>query len=68
MEKRRSRIRRVALCPRIGALLRYQTRTVRVVAEARGARAMIESLDNTGRAFVSTVKWANLRELDAQLF
>jgi hypothetical protein len=30
---------------------------VRVIAEARGQRAMIESLDTTGRTFVSTVKW-----------
>jgi hypothetical protein len=51
MEKKRSRIRREALCPPIGALLRYQARIVRVVAEARGQRAMIESLDATGRTF-----------------
>ncbi len=56
------------MCPPIGALRRYQARIVRVVAEARGQRAMIESLDNTGRPFVSTVKWDNLRELGAQLF
>ncbi|CAE6755531.1 hypothetical protein R69927_06442 [Paraburkholderia domus] len=29
---------------------------------------MIESLDITGRQFVSTVKWDSLRELGAQLF
>jgi hypothetical protein len=68
MEMKRSRIRREALCPPIGALLRYQARIVRVVAEARGQRAMIESLDTTGRTFVSTVKWNSLRELGAQLF
>jgi hypothetical protein len=68
MEKKRSRIRREALCPPIGALLRYQTHTMRVVAEARGQRAMIESLDTTGRTFVSIVKWDSLRELGAQLF
>ncbi|MFM0312417.1 hypothetical protein P0D71_31895 [Paraburkholderia sp. RL17-383-BIF-A] len=68
METKRSRVRRQILCPPIGALLRYQTRIVRVVAEARGQRAMIESLDTTGRAFVSTVKWASLCELGAQLF
>ena len=68
MEKKRSRIRRDGLCPPIGALLRYRTRIVRVVAEARGQRAMIESLDTTGRTFVSTVKWNSLRELGAQLF
>jgi len=45
------------LCPPIGTLLRYRARTVRVVAEACGHRAMIESLDTTGRTFVSTVKW-----------
>ena len=58
-------MRREALCPPIGALLRYRTR---VVAEARGQRAMIESLDTTGRTFVSTVKWVSLRELGNQLF
>ncbi|MBK3745039.1 hypothetical protein G3A39_38245 [Paraburkholderia aspalathi] len=68
MVKKRSRIRREALCPPIGALLRYRTRIVRVVAEARGQRAMIESLDTAGRSFVSTVKWASLRELGSQLF
>jgi hypothetical protein len=57
MEKKRSRTRRQPLCPTIGALLRYQTRIVRVIAEARGQRAMIESLDTAGRTFVSTVKW-----------
>jgi hypothetical protein len=68
MEIKRSRIHREALCPPIGALLRYQTRIVRVIAEARGQRAMIESLDTAGGAFVSTVKWNSLRELGAQLF
>lgn len=68
MEKKRSRIRREALCPPIGMLLRYRARIVRVVAEARGQRAMIESLDTTGRPFVSTVKWNSLSELGAQLF
>jgi hypothetical protein len=56
------------LCPPIGALLRYRTRIVRVIAEARGQRAMIESLDTTGRTFVSAVKWDSLRELGVQLF
>ncbi|MGF7001443.1 hypothetical protein P3T25_009836 [Paraburkholderia sp. GAS32] len=68
MEKKRSRSRREPLCPPIGALLRYRMRIVRVIAEARGQRAMIESLDTTGRTFVSTVKWNSLRELGAQLF
>jgi hypothetical protein len=66
MQKERSRIRREA--PPVGALLRYQARIVRVVAEARAQRAMIESLDTTGRRFISTVKWGSLRELGAQLF
>jgi hypothetical protein len=64
MQKKRSRFRREA--PPIGALLRYQARIVRVVAEARGQRAMIESLDTMGRTFISTVKWGSLRELGAQ--
>jgi transposase-like protein len=46
----------------------YRTRIVRVIAEARGQRAMIESLDTAGRAFVSTVKWGSLHELGAQFF
>jgi len=54
--------------PTIGALLLYQTRIVRVIAEARRQRAMIESLDTAGRASVSTVKWNSVRELGAQLF
>jgi hypothetical protein len=34
MEKKRSRSRRNPLCPPVGALLRYRTRIVRVIAEA----------------------------------
>ncbi|MGF7128818.1 hypothetical protein P3T40_000284 [Paraburkholderia sp. EB58] len=68
MKIRRSRIQKEVLCPPIGTLLRYRTRIVRVIAEARGQRAMIESLDTAGRSFVSTVKWHSLRELGAQLF
>ncbi|MGF6902638.1 hypothetical protein [Paraburkholderia sp. GAS348] len=68
MEKKRSRIHQEVLCPPIGALLRYRTRIVRVIVEARGQRAMIESLDTTGQTFVSAVKSNSLRELDAQLF
>ena len=68
MEKKRSGTRRQTSCPTIGALLRYQTRIVRVIAEARGQRAMIESLDTAGTTFVSTVKWGSLHELGAQLF
>ncbi|NPT57174.1 hypothetical protein [Paraburkholderia elongata] len=62
MEKKRSRTRRQTSCPTIGALLRYRTRIVRVIAEARGQQAMIESLDTTGRTFVSRVKWGSLRD------
>ncbi|WP_429290637.1 hypothetical protein [Paraburkholderia sp. CI3] len=51
-----------------GAAALPGARIVRVVAEARIQRAMVESLDTTGRTFVSTVKWDSLRELDAQLF
>jgi hypothetical protein len=68
MEKKRPRTRLQPSCPTIGALLRYRTRIVRVIAEARGQRAMIESLDTAGSTFVSTVKRGSLRELDAQLF
>ncbi|MFM0728689.1 hypothetical protein PQQ53_34070 [Paraburkholderia strydomiana] len=68
MAKKRSRARRQPSCPAIGALLRYRTRTVRVIAEARGQRATIESLDTAGRMFVRTVKWGSQRELGAQLF
>jgi hypothetical protein len=52
----------------MGALPRYRARIVRVIAEARGQRAMIVSLDTVGRPFVSTVKWGSLRALGAQLF
>ncbi|WP_323073541.1 hypothetical protein IHE33_12905 (plasmid) [Mycetohabitans endofungorum] len=55
-------------CPPIGALMRYRQRIVRVVAEARGQRAMIESIDETGRTLRSTVKWINLSGLGQQLF
>jgi hypothetical protein len=68
MEKKPSPSRRNPMCPSVGALLRYRTRIVRVIAEARGQRAMIESLDTTGRTFVSAVKWNSLCELGAQLF
>jgi hypothetical protein len=43
-------------------------RIVRVIAEARGQRAMIESPDTTGRTCVGTVTWNRLREPGAQLF
>jgi hypothetical protein len=65
---RAGRGRRRDVCPEIGALMRYEERVVRVVAEARGQRVIVESLDEDGRAFRSTVKWANLAALPAQLF
>jgi hypothetical protein len=61
------KVRKVS-APDIGALMRYRDRTVRVVAEASGQRAIIESSDETGRMFRSTVKWANLMTLADQLF
>ena len=39
-----------------------------VLAEARGQRVMIESVDGSGRTFVSTVKWASLVVIQDQLF
>jgi hypothetical protein len=63
-----ARKRRKAVCPPIGALMRYRDRTVRVVAEASGQRAVIESIDAHGRPFRSVVKWANLAGLNDQLF
>ncbi|MFM0126082.1 hypothetical protein P0D73_46010 [Paraburkholderia sp. RL18-101-BIB-B] len=47
MGKKRFRTRRQVSCPIIGAFLCYRARIVRVIAEARGQRAMIESLDAT---------------------
>jgi hypothetical protein len=57
-----------AACPDIGALMRYRDRIVRVLAEARGQRVMIESVDPNGRTFVSTVKWVSLVAVQDQLF
>ncbi|CAB3772229.1 MULTISPECIES: hypothetical protein [Burkholderia] len=65
---RAGRGRQKAACPEIGALMRYDERVVRVVAEARGQRVIIESIDEDGRAFRSAVKWVNLVPLPAQLF
>lgn len=65
---RTGRGKRKSVCPEIGLLMCYGERVVRVVAEARGQRVIIESLDEDGRAFRSTVKWANLAALPAQLF
>jgi hypothetical protein len=41
---------------------------VRVVDEASGQQALIESFDDSDRVFRSVVKWANLTDLSAQLF
>jgi hypothetical protein len=60
--------RKAPACPPIGALMRYGVRTVRVIAEASGQRVIIESVDEDGRTFRSTVKWANLARLQGQLF
>lgn len=68
MDRKRSRTGLKGVCPDIGALMRYRDRTVRVVAEASGQRAIIESNDETGRLFRSTVKWENLMALTDQLF
>lgn len=62
------RRRKTPACPPIGALMRYGERTVRVIAEASGQRVIIESVDEDGRTFRSTVKWASLAALDGQLF
>ncbi|MFP3646178.1 ferritin-like domain-containing protein [Paraburkholderia sp. SIMBA_054] len=65
---RTGRIRRKALaCPPIGALMRYGERIVRVVAEASGQRVIIQSVNEDGCAFRSTVKWASLTPLDTAL-
>jgi hypothetical protein len=63
-----SRKKKTAIGPSIGALMRYRDRIVRVVAEASGQRAVIESIDADGRSFRSVVKWANLAHLNDQLF
>ena len=60
--------RKAATCPPIGALMRYGERIVRVIAEASGQRVIIESVNEDGRAFRSTVKWLSLSALDDQLF
>jgi hypothetical protein len=52
----------------MGALMRYGERIVRVVAEAGGQRVIIESANEDGRAFRSTVKWISLIALHDQLF
>jgi hypothetical protein len=67
MEKKRSRTQREFSCPTIGALPRYRTRIVRVMAEARGQTRDDQVLDTTGRTFVSTVRWVSLRKLGNRL-
>ena len=44
-----TRKRKKAVCPPIGALMRYGDRIVRVIAEASGCRVIIESADEEGR-------------------
>ncbi|WP_186308622.1 hypothetical protein [Paraburkholderia sp. BCC1885] len=56
------------VCPPIRSLMRYQDRIVRVVAEARGQRVIIESIDDTGRLHKSPVKWTSLEPCGEQLF
>jgi hypothetical protein len=65
---RECRRRKASASPPIGALTRYGMRSVRVVAEASGHHAIIESVDEDGRTFRRTVKWANLACPDGQLF
>ena len=48
--------------------MRYRERIVRGVAEASGQRAIIEAVDDSGRMFRRAVKWANLADLNDQLF
>ncbi|MBC8732859.1 hypothetical protein [Paraburkholderia sp. UCT2] len=66
--RRAAHQRRWPLCPEIPSLMNYGERVVEVVAEARGRRVTIESVDGNGRRFRSAVKWKNLTALDAQLF
>lgn len=62
------RRRKRPVCPPIGALMRYRDRMVRVVAEASGQRAVIESVLEDGHPLRSVVKWANLVSPGDQLF
>lgn len=48
--------------------MRYRDRMVRVVAEASGQRAVIESILEDGRPLRSVVKWHNLVNPGEQLF
>jgi hypothetical protein len=65
---RKRRGRKAQVCPPIGSLMRYGERIVRVVAEASGQRVIIESANEEGRTFRSTVKWSSLTALQDQLF
>jgi hypothetical protein len=60
--------RKAPACPPIGALMRYGERIVRVIAEASGQRVIIESVNEDGCTFRSTVKWASLISIHDQLF
>ena len=57
-----------AVCPTVGALMRYGSRVVRVVGEARGERALIESVKDDGIVKRTAVKWVSLTESDGWLF
>jgi hypothetical protein len=48
--------------------MRYGERIVRVIAEASGQHVIIESVNEDGRTFRSTVKWASLIAIHDQLF
>ena len=60
--------RKAPTCPPIGALMSHGERIVRVIAEATGQRVIIESVNDDGRAFRSTVKWTSLNALHDRLF
>jgi hypothetical protein len=60
--------RKAPACPPIGGLMRYDERVVRVIAEASGQRVIIESVNEDGRTFRSTVKWTSLIAIHDQLF
>ncbi|MBC8749257.1 MULTISPECIES: hypothetical protein [Paraburkholderia] len=62
------RRRKRPVCPPIGVLMRYRDRMVRLVAEASGQRAIIESILEDGRQLRSVVKWHNLVNPGDQLF
>ncbi|MFM0339938.1 hypothetical protein [Paraburkholderia fungorum] len=56
--------RKGAVCPPMGAPMWYRDRVVRVVAEASGQHAVIESIDVNARSFRNVVKWISLAVLD----